>query len=434
MMSSDSTVETRKAINGGVILTLGTVAASGANYLLNLILGRWLTPAEFADANLMVTLMLLATAVAIGLQLVVAKFTSGDNTSEHQRVLQLMVKLSTWAGIGLGALLVLPATYWSSIFNTESGWLFVILGVTLPFFAIQSAYRGLLQGRLKFGSLASTFLVEAAVRLIASLGLVLLGFGVTGATIGLGVSFVATWAVSKYLVVKTVDLAGEVAANPLLQKQIQAFIAPTAVLLFAQIIINNGDVLVTKSSFDPTEAGIYAAVALIGRAVFFLSWSVVQAFFPVASANANDPASSAKVMRLGLAVVVGMCILMTAGVAVLGDWFLVTALGEEFAGQRNVLVGYAAATSMFAASNYLASHKLAEGSSLVAKWLVGVAILQTVLMVVMSDSSSSIVNAQLIAMGCGLVGALLLVRGQLVGRSVDQSASSAVDDAVKEAV
>ena len=256
----------------------------------------------------------------------------------------------------------------------------------------------------------------------------------TGATIGLGVSFVATWAVSKYLVVKTVDLAGEVAANPLLQKQIQAFIAPTAVLLFAQIIINNGDVLVTKSSFDPTEAGIYAAVALIGRAVFFLSWSVVQAFFPVASANANDPASSAKVMRLGLAVVAGMCILMTAGVAVLGDWFLVTALGEEFAGQRNVLVGYAAATSMFAASNYLASHKLAEGSSLVAKWLVGVAILQTVLMVVMSDSSSSIVNAQLIAMGCGLVGALLLVRGQLVGRSVDQSASSAVDDAVKEAV
>ena len=433
-MSSDSTVETRKAINGGVILTIGTVAASGANYLLNLILGRWLTPAEFADANLMVTLMLLATAVAIGLQLVVAKFTSGDNTSEHQRVLQLMVKLATWAGIGLGALLVLPAIYWSSIFNTESGWLFVILGVTLPFFAIQSAYRGLLQGRLKFSSLASTFLVEAAVRLVASLGLVLLGFGVTGATIGLGVSFVATWAVSKYLVVKTVDLAGEVAANPLLQKQIQAFIAPTAVLLFAQIIINNGDVLVTKSSFDPTEAGIYAAVALIGRAVFFLSWSVVQAFFPVASANANDPASSAKVMRLGLAVVAGMCILMTAGVAVLGDWFLVTALGEEFAGQRNVLVGYAAATSMFAASNYLASHKLAEGSSLVAKWLVGVAILQTVLMVVMSDSSSSIVNAQLIAMGCGLVGALLLVRGQLVGRSVDQSASSAVDDAVKEAV
>ena len=432
-MSSDSTVETRKAINGGVILTIGTVAASGANYLLNLILGRWLTPAEFADANLMVTLMLLATAVAIGLQLVVAKFTSGDNTSEHQRVLQLMVKLATWAGIGLGALLVLPAIYWSSIFNTESGWLFVILGVTLPFFAIQSAYRGLLQGRLKFSSLASTFLVEAAVRLVASLGLVLLGFGVTGATIGLGVSFVATWAVSKYLVVKTVDLAGEVAANPLLQKQIQAFIAPTAVLLFAQIIINNGDVLVTKSSFDPTEAGIYAAVALIGRAVFFLSWSVVQAFFPVASANANDPASSAKVMRLGLAVVAGMCILMTAGVAVLGDWFLVTALGEEFAGQRNVLVGYAAATSMFAASNYLASHKLAEGSSLVAKWLVGVAILQTVLMVVMSDSSSSIVNAQLIAMGCGLVGALLLVRGQLVGRSVDQSASSAVDDAVKEA-
>ena len=41
---------------GGTMLAVAMTAANAGNYLLNLVLGRWLTPAQFADANLMVTL------------------------------------------------------------------------------------------------------------------------------------------------------------------------------------------------------------------------------------------------------------------------------------------------------------------------------------------------------------------------------------------
>ena len=41
---------------------MATMLASAGNYVLNLMLARWLEPAEFADANLMLTLMLLVTA------------------------------------------------------------------------------------------------------------------------------------------------------------------------------------------------------------------------------------------------------------------------------------------------------------------------------------------------------------------------------------
>ena len=59
---------------GGSILAAALIVTNAGNYLLNLLLGRWLTPAEFSDANLMVTLMLTFTSVSICLELVAARF------------------------------------------------------------------------------------------------------------------------------------------------------------------------------------------------------------------------------------------------------------------------------------------------------------------------------------------------------------------------
>ncbi|MFT5267239.1 MAG: O-antigen/teichoic acid export membrane protein [Acidimicrobiales bacterium] len=55
-----------------------------------------------------------------------------------------------------------------------------------------------------------------------------------------------------------------------------------SILLVAQMIIN-GDVVLAKALFDAEAAGIYAVVALVGRGVFFLSWSIVMAAFPMAA-------------------------------------------------------------------------------------------------------------------------------------------------------
>ena len=54
-----------------------------------------------------------------------------------------------------------------------------------------------------------------------------------------------------------------------------------ASLFFAGlVIINNLDIILVKHFFAATEAGVYAAVALVGRVVYVLSWSVVSSMFP----------------------------------------------------------------------------------------------------------------------------------------------------------
>ena len=55
-----------------------------------------------------------------------------------------------------------------------------------------------------------------------------------------------------------------------------------------QVLINNCDIVVVKHFFPSESAGIYAAVAMVGRVVFAFSWAVVSSMFPIAAEIAAE--------------------------------------------------------------------------------------------------------------------------------------------------
>ena len=384
---------------GGTMLAIAMTAANAGNYLLNLALGRWLTPAEFSDANLMVTLMLLVTAVAVALQLISARFASIHQArGSDERAEAVAVKLrrvALFSGFALLVAFAAPARWWSDVFNTESAWPFVILAAGMPCYLLQAVGRGLLQGRLRFGSLAMTFVLEMMVRLAAGLGLVAAGLGVEGATLGLTLSFVATW-----LVVGRVQ--PRVAAPALAADEIGSlrhYALPVIVLLVGQIVINNGDVLVVKAFFPAERAGVYSAIALIGRAVFFLSWSAVTTLFPAVSQRDETGQTSNDLLLVGVGVVAGACAVMTGAIAIGGDRFFTGVFGPEYAGVQHLLVQYAIATSFFAIANLIVTFHLSAGRAIESRLLVVGAVLQTVLLLLHHGSLAAVLVDQLVAMG-----------------------------------
>ena len=55
-----------------------------------------------------------------------------------------------------------------------------------------------------------------------------------------------------------------------------------AIVFFAgQVLINNCDIVLVKHFFPSTAAGLYAAVALVGRVMFAFSSAVVNTMFPL---------------------------------------------------------------------------------------------------------------------------------------------------------
>ena len=423
MVSDKSNIDHRTTgralIAGGSVLAGATLTAGVGNYALNVILGRWLGPSEFSDANLMVTLMLLATAIAISLQLLAAKFVSRHQAAgtegEADKLTRWLENRALMVGAALGLGLSLTATRSAEFFNTESAWPIAVLGWGMPFYLAHGVGRGVLQGRLQFKRLASTYIVEMVVRLGVSVSLVALGFGVVGATIGLTVSFIATW-ISVRLAIGRRSV-GKASTAEL--RRVVTEIGPVAILLAGQIVINNQDVLWVKRQFEPELAGAYAGIALIGRAVFFLSWSVVAAVFPASSQRSEVGADARRILFFATGAVSLIGVLSVVGAILAGDIVLSEVFGPGYVVVGGYLPWYAAATSLFAVANLLASYELSIGRRLGPRLILGGAFVQSLLLVFMGDEIKGVIQAQVIAMfTLTAVCAYLILRPQRVEHTV----------------
>ena len=394
----------QRLVAGGSMLFAAMLLTNAGNYLLNLLLGRWLSPAEFSDANLMVTLLLTCMSVSMCLVLVTARFVGiRDAAGRHQDADLLARTLDRWALVGglvIGGVLAAGSSLWSNLFRTGSAWPFVILAVGMPFYFKCAVGRGVLQGRLRFGPMALTYLVEMVVRLGLGTSLVLLGFGVGGATAALSLSLFAAWG-SVALINRhrsgrrptgVCDMAG-----------VLTYAGFVSVLLAGQIIINNGDVLISKIFLTPYDAGLYSAVALVGRGVFFLSWSVAIVVFPVVAQRHAKGHPGKHILTGGVLAVAGLGATCTVGAYLVGGPVLGIVLGPDYAGLSAQLAVYAAATTMFAIANLIASHHLAT-HRIRESWVVlAGAGVQTALLLTFHHSMNQLIGAQLAAMSILLI-------------------------------
>ena len=146
----------RRAMVGGLALSSATILAGGGNSLVNAVLARWLSPRQFGDAGLLVTVLLVATAGAGTLQLLAARRVAGG---EDPVTVRSELHRRAWS-LGGGAALAMTVASGglARLFHVDGALPFVVFALGLPWFLAQAVERGLLQGRFRFGALAATML------------------------------------------------------------------------------------------------------------------------------------------------------------------------------------------------------------------------------------------------------------------------------------
>lgn len=392
----------RRHLDGAAILTVTMLGVSAANYALNLVLARFLPPAEFGDANLAVNVVLIAAAAAATLQLLSARSGAIDDPV----AIAVRRRLTRWAwGLGgaAAAALVLGSSVLAHTFSASTPLLFVVIGIGLPVYLAQAVMRGALQGDLRLGRLAISYAVEAVTRVGIALVMLALGFGVIGAAVAISVSFVASALVVRHRVATATH--GERDTTSAAPPATAAVSVAATVLLVGQVVIANGDVVLAKALMSPEAAGGYAAAAVIGRGLFFLSWAVVHSTFPVI-ARAENTAERRAASSRALAMVVSTCTIGILGLALVGETLAPLLLGEAYTDAVDILVPYAIATTLFAVANLIASLDLAAG-----RWRAPVALLlgaalQTLLLITFGTTPMAMALSQVAAMA---------VTGLLVG-------------------
>lgn len=383
-------------VAGGTILFASTALVNAGNYLFNLILGRWLGPAEFSDLSLVVTLLLLLSFATSTLGSIAARFTAlryaEDDLSAIAAYRTWLVRIA-WIGGGVAAVaMVAGSPLLKRFFHTESLWPFVVLGIGLPLYFAQGVDRGVLQGGTKFTALSISYQAEMWTRLVIGMALVGIGFGVTGGVAGIAASFVAAWFIAQ----RALRWLGHGDALPRAEKRaIAVFAGPVVLGLAGQILINNSDVLIVKHVFDSDTAGHYAALALIGRVVFFAAWPIATVIFPIAAQRAHrgEPHRSLAFLSTGVALAIGGVISIAC--AVMPDFIIRVLFGSEYLDVSNLLWIYAVATTFYTVASTLVQYQLGLGRIAGSVLTLAAGVLQVLLLSAFHDSLRQVVMLQL---------------------------------------
>jgi O-antigen/teichoic acid export membrane protein len=341
-----------RLLSGSLIMLVGSTIVSAVNFAYNVAIARMLGPAAFGHTNAAITILMLSSALMLSYQLVCAKFVARNVTPGGKaEVYRKLLRRSWVVGVLLGSGLILASAPLSDYLRLPSPWIVILLAMGLAFYVPLGVKRGGLQGICSFGKLSFNFILEVMVKFIGALILIEMGFGVMGVVGAITASEVIAYFFP--LTPHELEAEPDAAIPASFREGMQAI-----VFFVGQVLINNIDILLVKHFFRPEPAGLYAAVAMVGRVLYFASWSVVSVMFPI-SAGAKPRESNVSVLVVPLVFVLAISIAFI----LLMDYvpgLVIHIFGPEYTQVSPLLSLYASATGAYALSMVLIAFEMSR--------------------------------------------------------------------------
>lgn len=352
-------------LSGSFVLLSGSGLATVVNFAYNIAVARFLGPKSFGNATAVYTLLTLISAVTLSFQLISAKVVAQQKTPEGKCAGYRGFHRGAWAcGIFIALLLLLFQSAIADYLNLPSPVLIVLIAIGIAFYVPLGSRRGYLQGAYGFRRLATSLVIEGVIRLGGSLLLISFGMGVPGVIA----------ANSAAVIVAYLAIVPELAAsvpNPLRLSYALRETAQAMVFFSGQVLINNCDIVLVKHFFLPEAAGLYAAVAMVGRVIFAFSSAVVNSMFPLVAGTREEERKDLTVIATSLLLVLSIGSVLAIGLRFAPAVIWTMAFGDKFQiagkyGLPYLLALYAITTVVYSLSaviiTYEMSYKIANTS------------------------------------------------------------------------
>jgi O-antigen/teichoic acid export membrane protein len=314
-----------RIVSGSIVLLSGSGLNTGINLAYNIAVARYLGPKGFGHATVIYTILVLLSAVTLSFQIIAAKLVAQQESSDNKAAIYRFFHRASWAGsITVALLLVLFQGAISSYLNLPDANLITLIAVGAAFYVPLGARRGYIQGTCGFRSLALNLVIEQAIRLLGSLILIDLGFGLHGVIAANSAAIAIAYYTAR------VKLTGN-ARNPLRLSHAthETFLA--VIFFSGQMMINSSGIVLVNHFFLAREAGFYAAAAMVGRVIFSFAQAVVNSTFPLVAGTSNEERRDLRVIATSLALVLGVGLTITVGLCVAPPELWSRLFGNDFA-------------------------------------------------------------------------------------------------------
>jgi O-antigen/teichoic acid export membrane protein len=335
-----------RIVRGSFVLLSGSGLTMAINLAYNIAIARFLGPKGFGHATVVYTILTLLSAVTLAFQIVSTKVVAQQPTLDGKSAVYRFFHRGSWAcGILVALALVAFESPVAHYLNLPDTSLVALIAIGAMFYVPLGARRGYIQGTCGFRSLAINMILEQGVRLGGSLALILMGMGVHGVIIANS----AAIAVAYYAV--RVKTHGHM-RNPLERSYVIRETGQSVVFFAGQMLITNCGIVMVNHYFSAKEAGLYAAVAMVGRVIFSLSQAVVNSTFPLVAGGDEDERRDLRVIATALMLVLGTGSVIALGLCVAPSSLWMHLFGAEFQTTGGYSISYLLALYAFATVIY----------------------------------------------------------------------------------
>lgn len=340
-----------------LLLAAATIMNLGG-FLFHLFMGRFLGPSSYSVLGVILAIIYILSVPINSIQTVITKFVSQFSANNERDKINVLLRKSflKLGAIGLLILIIsiLLVPLASNFLHIPKSNLYVLSPIIL-FSALIPITRGGLQGLQKFKALGLNMIFEISVKLGLGIALVYTILKVNGAIIAIVLSIfipsiLGLIPIRSYLGKKTIEGINT--------KEIYKYAYPIILALTFLILLFSVDIFLIKHFFSSEDAGLYIAAALIGKIIFFATFSISQVMFPKSVENFTKKRSSIKIIKKSIILALLIAVPITISYFIFPDFVIKILFGNEYLSIRNLIGFFGIAITFFSLSYILALYNL----------------------------------------------------------------------------
>lgn len=384
----------RVLVRSAGLVGVATAAATVLNALFQIVLARFLEPADYSLLVVLFAVVMIAGVPLSGIQATVAREVStalsagaagAAGAALRSGVRSVLVALPV-AAIAAGA----AAVPLGLVLNVQRPLPLVWTACAIGLSALLAVVWGGLQGAQLFGFLSAGQFGYMALKLVLGLALVAAGFGVTGALGGLALAAAVTL-VAAGAALRGLWRAGGGQARGF--RLLSRASVAGAVALSGFAALTTLDLLVARVALDPAGAGVYAAASVVARALLLVPTVLTTVLFPRVAALL-DLRRERRHLLAGAGAVALFGAAATVVLAAIRGPFVDLAFGSDYADAAGLLPGLCLAMVLYGVASVYLFHFLAIGEWAYAAVITALIPAQAVLLLLLHGSGSQLVLVQ----------------------------------------
>jgi O-antigen/teichoic acid export membrane protein len=341
-----------------------TLLASVLNYASSVIFSRVLDPVGFGDLTSLMALAVLIAVPTGAAQTVVAErvafHAAGGRGDRVRYLVRHAAGHVTAVAVAITVVYTLCIPLVVDLLNLRVAGPAIALAAVIFFGFISPLALGVMQGLDRFVAYGLLLVAISLARIVFGVGwAVLAGGGAGGALAGQALGMAGVIVLSAWMLRDVLMKRGTGAAKSGIMRKpdLRAVTASAAFVAFA--VISNLDLLLAKLFLTGHEAGIYAAIATVGKIVTFLPAAIAVAMVPNAARANHAEGESQRVLRLSAMLVGATAALAALPILIVPDLVVSLMFGGGYEDAAKGLLPIVLAGAALAMLNLLVVYSVA---------------------------------------------------------------------------